>query len=82
MYSCFAAVAIELLVLSFFYRFVLTILIVGVVVFKGIRALFCGSNGNNQFLFSSRSDYQSNADQQTVAGVIAGLGSFPFSARD
>lgn len=35
MYSCCAAVAIELLVLSFFYRFVLTILIVGLVVFKG-----------------------------------------------
>lgn len=34
-YSLYAALGIEMLVLSFFYRVVLTILIVGLVVFKG-----------------------------------------------
>ena len=40
MYSSCAAVAIELLVLSFFYRFVLTILICGLVAFQGTW-VFC-----------------------------------------
>lgn len=34
-YSCCAVLGIELLVLSFFYRFVLSILIIGMIVFKG-----------------------------------------------